>query len=108
MAAQPVRPRRNPHRIHGIHSSPKTLLLRIHRSAPQTMTISLSLFLKLRASLRSLRLCVIPSFLRGFLSPLRSTPHFLGTPISRLAPSAIRCSGGSYETLFFFFLYSSF
>src|SRR6266851_1798161 len=45
MAAQPLRPRRHPRRIHGIHSHAKTLLLRIHwpASRPQKMTCPFSL-----------------------------------------------------------------
>src|SRR5256885_12751054 len=82
MATQRLRPRRNSHRIHGIHTGAKTLLLRVHRSTPQTMITAIS-------------------------RPFRSKPHFLGTPISRLAPSAIRCSGGSSRPLLFFFLFFS-
>src|SRR5208283_2444759 len=38
MAVKPLRPRWHPRRTHGIHSSPKTLLFRVHWSPPETMT----------------------------------------------------------------------
>src|SRR6266576_3349431 len=41
MAAQSLRSRRNPRRTHGIHSLPKTLLLRLQRPPSQTMIFSL-------------------------------------------------------------------
>src|SRR5437899_1224353 len=59
MAAQSLRSRRHPRRIHGIHSRSKTLLLRLHRAASQAMTCPCS-----RSRFRWLRkfcslLCVV-------------------------------------------------
>src|SRR5258708_31183312 len=83
MAIESLRPRRHPHRIHGIHAGAKALLLRIRRPSPQTMTY--------------------------FLSRLfRRMSYFLGTPISRLTSSAFRCSGGGSSPLLSFFLVSLF
>src|SRR5208337_3899593 len=39
MAVKPLRPRWHPRRTHGIHSSPKTLLFRVHWSPPETMIV---------------------------------------------------------------------
>src|ERR1700758_2986983 len=38
MAVESLRSRSDAHRIHGIYAQRKTLLLRIYRTAPQTMT----------------------------------------------------------------------
>src|SRR5690348_9641920 len=38
MAAQSLRSRRHPHRIHGIHARPTTVLLRVYWAASETMS----------------------------------------------------------------------
>src|SRR6266576_3230992 len=69
MAAQSLRSRRNPRRTHGIHSLPKTLLLRLQRPPSQTMIFSL-LFCECRrwftpSAFREPSLVYAGRFLRG-------------------------------------------
>src|SRR5712664_4358629 len=66
MAAQSLRPRRHPHRIHGIHARAKALLLGIYWSASETMTARFPL---LRALCALCALCVNSFF---FLSSARA------------------------------------
>src|SRR5262249_20754757 len=54
VATEPVRPGSNAHRIHGIRTKRKTLLLRIYRASPQAMTRIRKALTQTRKSARAL------------------------------------------------------
>src|SRR6267143_6686147 len=100
MAAQPLRSRRHSCRTHGIHAHAKTLLFRIHRPAPETMTCPCS-----RSRFRWLRqfcslfcllagCCSLPARAQNLDKPLQSIDDeitaFAYAPDGRIVYSVYR------------------